>query len=246
MFLFGNKKSLTTVDIHSHLIPSVDDGVKSFNTSIELIKEFIELGYKKLVITPHINSVYPNTKSDILKKYHFLQNELVKKDINIELEIGAEYYIEEFFIDLLYRDELLSFGNKNYVLFEFSHIMSPTIDIDSLVYELFLKDYIPILAHPERYIYWHFNLDRFRELKEMGVLFQLNLNSLSGYYGMEIQKCARWLLKNSYIDFVGSDVHHKTHLKNLKRVLSSSIYKKLFEVNNILNNSLVNETSSVF
>jgi len=240
MFFFNKKKnSLTSVDIHSHLIPSIDDGVKSIEISIKLIEELITIGYKKLIITPHINSGYPNQKDDILNRYQLLREELIKKDIQIDLDIGAEYCIEEFFIELLYKEKLLSFGDKNYLLFEFPHIMPPSLNIEDLIYEITLKGYTPILAHPERYIYWHFNLDKFIELKEMGILFQLNLNSLNGYYGIGIEKCAKWLIKNSLIDFIGSDTHHQTHINNLKKVISSSAYKKIFNSNNILNNQLL-------
>jgi len=249
MFFSRGATNLSLVDIHSHLIPSIDDGAETLEESLVLIRELFELGYKKLIITPHINSYFPNRREDILNGVSILKDALAKESLDIELEVGAEYYIEEFFVErLLYnRDErLLSFGDRDYLLFEFPHYIPPTFNIADLIYEISLEGYTPLLAHPERYIYWHSTLHIFSKLKELGVMFQLNLNSLNGYYGTEVQKCAKWLVKNSYIDFVGSDTHQIDNIDNLKRVFSSSIYRNLFKSNKILNDSLLESSNSSF
>jgi tyrosine-protein phosphatase YwqE len=238
LFNFNKSRSLVRVDIHSHLLPNIDDGAKNLEESIFLIQELKKLGYSKLIITPHINSIYSNSESDIFNKFSFLQEELIKREIKIDIDLGAEYCIDDNFIELLYKKkEFLSFGKNKYLLFEFPHHIEPLVDIDNFIYELHLNGYTPVLAHPERYVYWYNSLDKFIELKEMDILFQLNLNSLNGYYGLGAKLCSKWLIKKSYIDFVGSDTHHITSILNLKKVLNSSIYKSIFNNNNILNNN---------
>jgi len=238
MLSFFNKtKTLTVVDIHSHLLPALDDGAIDIDNSIELINELYLLGYRKLITTPHINDIFKNSKRDILAKFLFLKEELDRRDIKIDIKIGAEYYIDDYFRRQLDNEKLLSFGDKNYLLFEFSHFTVPR-DIEELIYDMTLKGYTPVLAHPERYIYWHNNFHKYTELKEMGVLFQLNLNSLTGYYSKNIKNCAEKLIKKSYINFIGSDTHHLKHIESLKKALHLSIYKKIFKYNTILNDTL--------
>lgn len=240
MFSFlglNGKKLLSSVDLHSHLIPSIDDGSKDMETSILLIQKLKALGYKKLIITPHISDMFPNSSSIILEGYRVLKEELSNRKIQIELEIGAEYYADEQFETLLEKNDILSFGKERYLLFELSYF-TPPHDIDNLIYDIKLKGYTPILAHPERYLYWHLDFDKYRELKEMGTLFQINLNSTVGYYNKDIQHIAEKLIMHSLVDFIGSDTHHITHLKSLKRSLNQSLYKKIFKYNTILNDTL--------
>ncbi len=239
LFSNSSKKTLTTVDIHSHLVPSIDDGANSIETSIELINELYLLGYRKLITTPHISDIFKNSKESILDNFNYLKQEIIKREINIEIEIGAEYYIDTYFKEkLLEKDaKLLSFGDKNYLLIEFSYFTEPR-DIEELIYDINLKGYTPILAHPERYIYWHNSFNKYRELKDIGMLFQLNLNSIANYYNKDIRDCAEKLIKNSYIDFIGTDTHHIKHIESLKKVFSMYLYKKIFKYNNILNKTI--------
>jgi len=241
VFSIFKKKTLTNplaVDIHSHLIPTIDDGSKSIDNSIELILALKELGYKKLITTPHTSDMFPNTTEIILNGYHRLIEELNKREIDITIEVASEYYADEYFEKLLDARDILSFGDKNYLLFELSYF-TPPHDLEDLVYEIKRKGYTPILAHPERYLYLHDSLDKYRDIKDMGLLFQLNINSISGFYNKDIQRVAEWLISNSMVDFLGSDTHHMTHIKNLKKSFKQSLYKKIFKNNNILNNTLL-------
>jgi len=241
VFSIFKKKPLANpliVDIHSHLIPAIDDGSKSMDNSIELILALKELGYKKLITTPHTSDMFPNTTEIILKGYNRLTEELNKREIDITIEVASEYYADEHFEKLLDAGDILSFGYKNYLLFELSYF-TPPHDLEDLVYEIKRKGYTPILAHPERYLYLHDSLDRYRDIKDMGLLFQLNINSISGFYNKDIQRVAEWLISNSMVDFLGSDTHHMTHIKNLKKSFKQSLYKKIFKNNNILNNTLL-------
>ncbi|NEW61145.1 capsular biosynthesis protein [Sulfurovum sp. bin170] len=224
--------------MHSHLIPGIDDGAKDMESSIELIKALQKIGYKKLITTPHISDMFPNSHMKILEGYNALKRELIKQGIDIDIEVAAEYYVDEYFEELLEKEELLTFGKENYLLFEFSYF-TPPHDIDNLIYDIRLKGYTPILAHPERYLYWHHDFDKYIELKEnTDVLFQINLNSISGYYNNDIKNIVERLIKNGMVDFVGSDTHHMTHIKSLKNSLNQASYKKIFKYNNILNSTL--------
>jgi len=236
-FRFNNKELLSSVDLHSHLIPGIDDGSKDMETSLLLIRELASLGYKKLITTPHVSDMFPNSSATILDGFRDLKEALLREKIEIELEVGAEYYADESFETLLENNDILSFGKEKYLLFELSYF-TPPHDIDNLIYEIQLRGYTPILAHPERYLYWHSNFDIYRELKEMGTLFQINLNSIVGYYNREIQHIAKELIKNSLVDFIGSDTHHMTHIKSLKKSLNQTLYKKIFKYNTILNDTL--------
>ena len=237
MFSFFSKKNilLTPVDIHSHLIPGIDDGAKDMDSSLELIRELKDLGYKKLITTPHISDMFPNSSQTIVEGFHLLKDELSRQKIDMEIEVASEYYADEHFEELLAQDDILCFGEERYLLFEFSYF-TPPHDIENLVYDIILKGYIPVLAHPERYRYWHHDFSKYRELKELGVLFQININSIQG--DIDIRNIVNEFIINGLVDFVGSDTHHMRHIKSLKKSLKDSLYKKIFKNNNILNSSL--------
>ncbi len=225
------------VDLHSHLIPAIDDGAKSFEESINYIKELKELGYEKLIITPHIVSrIYPNNKKDIIKKASYLKEELNRQKINMTIEVAAEYYLDEDFIGYLQDNPLIIKGK--YLLFETSHIANP-INIEYIIYKVFSQGYTPLFAHPERYSYIKNLEEEYGKLKQLGVFFQLDINSLNGFYGKDAKDRALFLVEKGWIDFVGSDLHNQRHLNNLKKVfLDKSLWQILFERNNILNSTL--------
>lgn len=226
-----------TTDLHSHLIPGIDDGVKTLEESIEIIKQMKVLGFKKLITTPHImKHKFPNNKKTILKGFEVVKEELVKQNIDIELDIGAEYYYDEYFIEQVRKRKLLTFSG-NHVLFEFSSINKP-FGLEQIVYELLNAGYKPILAHPERYMYFSNDFEKYHALKEMGLLFQVNINSLNKYYGKRAQKAANYLQEHGLIDFIGSDVHNIKHFDCLKSFLNTSKFQKI-NLKNQIKNSLI-------
>ena len=227
------------VDMHSHLIPSIDDGAKSLEESILLIKKLKNLGYKKLITTPHIMAdSYPNTKESIYKGLNILKEELEKLNIDIQIEAAAEHYLDESFIDNLQNNKVLPIANE-YLLFETSYISKP-INLEDLIYEIKIRGYKPIFAHPERYRYIKELEVEYSKLKELGVYFQVNTNSLNGYYGKDAKKKGLFLLDKGYIDFLGSDTHHIKHLNNLEEIsTNSAIWDKLLAKNKILNTTLL-------
>ncbi|MBD3807651.1 MAG: capsular biosynthesis protein [Epsilonproteobacteria bacterium] len=228
---------LVRTDFHSHLIPGIDDGAKDMAHSLELIKELSAIGYSKLITTPHIKSgQYDNTVQSITDGMNMLRDELARNNMNVHIEAAAEYYYDEMFLQAIKDDNLLHINR--YVLFEFSY-MVPPINLEEVIYELRSRDYIPVLAHPERYLYYHNKLERYEYLKTLGIHFQINLNSLVGYYSKPVEQVAKYLSQKGLVDFIGSDTHHFKHTDTLKKVFNSPAYKSLFENNKILNDMLV-------
>ncbi len=227
------------VDMHSHLLPGIDDGAKELADSLALVKKLKELGYKKLITTPHImQDSYPNTKEIIEQKLTLLQEALKKENIAIEIEAAAEYYLDEFFLEKLHQPQELLVINKSYLLFETSYMARP-LNLQELIYEIKVAGLKPIFAHPERYRYIK-ELEEYYALKDMGVYFQLNLNSLAGHYGKDAYKKALFLMQNGLIDFLGSDAHHLRHLQSLEQIgQDSKLYKQIIAKNTILNQTLL-------
>lgn len=224
-------------DVHSHLIPGIDDGVSTVEESVEILRGLVELGFKKAITTPHIMSdCYRNTPETILGGLDKVRTALEKAGVEISVEAAAEYYLDHGFMEMIQsRKPLLTFGEK-YLLFEVSYI-NPPDSINETVFELRMQGYTPVLAHPERYPYWYGNFDVLENLREQGVLLQLNSNSLCGYYGPPAKKCAEKLIDLGMIDFMGSDMHGVRHLEALKRTVQEKYFWKLAE-RGLLNSSL--------
>lgn len=224
-------------DMHSHLLPGIDDGSPNIETSLQLIKGFVESGYQKIITTPHVLwGLYPNTREIILKRTEEVKNALDQKGITIEFNAAAEYFIDDHFADELKNKQPLLTISGNMVLVEVS-MLTPPMDLNEIMFEMQMQNYQPVLAHPERYTYLMRKKEVFDELKTAGCLFQLNLLSLSGYYGESVQTLADYLLKKNYYDFAGTDLHHEKHLASLKKIPSSQI-KKLQDSGTIKNHLL--------
>jgi tyrosine-protein phosphatase YwqE len=199
------------IDIHSHLIPGIDDGAKTFGDSLRLIQALKGFGISQFITTPHIiQHVWDNTKEQILDKKTTTVSELEKHQFTVPFKAAAEYLMDDAFMQLFKSEKLLTLKD-NYVLVEMSYINAP-IQLYTILFELQVAGYIPVLAHPERYLFYHSNLDHYLKLKKAGCLFQLNLLSVVGYYGTAIAKIAEQLLQKGMYDYVGSDVHHDKHI----------------------------------
>jgi len=229
--------SVLEVDIHSHFIPGIDDGAQTMDDSLKLLKEFQNLGYKKVITTPHIMSdFYKNTPEIILDGLEKVRKAMADEGLSIKLEAAAEYYLDLEFEKLIDEQNLLSFGD-NHVLFELPFV-APSPNMNSAIFKMQTSGYKPVLAHVERYSYWHFKFDKFYELKEKGLLFQMNINSLSGHYSLETKKTAERLIDENLIDFIGSDCHNLNHVGLTKRCLHEKYLHKILESDKLLNKSL--------
>lgn len=243
--IFGSKPKLPPVDIanliktdiHSHLIPGIDDGSKSLNESIDLIKKFKELGYSKLITTPHIMSDYYRNTPEIIKNgLAVVEEELKKQNIDMRMNAAAEYYLDFEFRESIKEKNFITLP-QNYLLMEISYLNEPD-SIDETIFELQTSGYKVILAHPERYPFWYNNLGRYESLKDKGVYLQLNINSLTGYYTPGARKTAEKLIDAGWISFIGSDCHGIHHLNFLESVLTDPYLHKLVESGKLLNHTL--------
>lgn len=235
---FSKKEKVTLhkTDLHSHLIPSIDDGTKSLEESIDIILQLQKLGFKKIITTPHIMSHrFKNTRKTVSYGYLELKNELARLDIDIDLQVAAEYYYDEYFLDLIDKDEILTFGD-NYVLFELSYTVKPFM-IEQTVDKLLRKGYKPVLAHPERYSYYSSEQD-YRMLKEQGLFFQINTISMEGFYGKKVKKAVENIIDLGFVDFIGSDIHSQRYLDSFSNSIKSKMYSKLMSKNQIKNDYL--------
>lgn len=241
-FFKKSKKKQTVsplkVDIHSHLLPGLDDGAQSMVDSLELLQHFEALGYQKVYTTPHIMSdFYRNTPEGIRKKLEELRQAAREEHIQVEIEAAAEYYLDEVFYEQLDRpEELLTFGD-NYILFETGFINQPAILLEAL-FKIQSQGLKPVFAHPERYAYLQGNYRMAAELAERGALLQINLNSLVGYYSPMAKKTAEKLIDDGLVSFVGSDMHNSKHMDALHDAINTKYFDKLL-TQDLLNNSLL-------
>ena len=232
MFSFLRPKAMPlpfTTDMHSHLLPGIDDGAETLEKSLQLIQELRSFGYRKLITTPHImGEGYRNTPEIILQKLEEVQLALYQQRSPVALQAAAEYYMDEWFTEKIEKEEkLLTFG-KNYLLFEMPYL-NPAQQLSQVVFLLRTQGYQPVLAHPERYVYYHENFALLQKLFDNQVLLQLNLTSLTGYYGKAAQLTAEKLIKNKMIHFVGTDCHALKHIDALEEVLQPRYLKKIAE-----------------
>lgn len=204
------------IDIHSHLLPGIDDGARTFEDTLRLTRALQGFGVSQFITTPHIiQYVWDNTHDQILSNKETTVLELEKNKITIPFNAAAEYLMDDQFVQLFQSHELLTL-KANYVLVEMSYINAP-IQLYSILFDLQVAGYIPVLAHPERYLFYHNNFSEYEKLKRAGCLFQLNLLSVVGYYGAEITKIAEQLLAKGMYTYVGSDVHHDNHIASFEQ-----------------------------
>ena len=229
MFSFFKKRNLVTdiswlgVDIHSHILPGIDDGAKNMGQSLSYIRQMTELGFERLIFTPHIfKELYPNTQDTILPVLENVKAELDNEDIRIQIGAAAEYMLD---YDFAAGDSLLCLPN-NHLLIEMSYL-SETPNIEDVIFDLQIKGYKLVLAHPERYNFYHNNLQRYTRLHEMGCIFQMNLLSIVGYYGPEVRNASKYLLQKNMYDLAGSDLHHDKHMALLKSNIQNGVLYNL-------------------
>lgn len=240
--LFKNKPKNKTlpllVDIHSHLLPGLDDGVKSIEETVYILKILQNLGYKKIITTPHVMSDhYPNSDLEIISKLEETIFLIKEHNLDIVLEAAAEYYLDEnMLLRLSKQEKFLTFG-ENYLLFETSFFSKPVF-LEEAIFNMNTQGYQPILAHPERYNYMHGNKTLLEKLKAMSLLFQMNMLSMTGFYSIETKKFALKLLKDDMIDFVGTDCHNGYQADEILKKINSK-HLKYFISPNILNQSLL-------
>lgn len=238
----GSRENLCfwEVDMHSHLVPGIDDGVQTDDQALICLKQLSEWGIKKVITTPHVSrDTFPNSSAVLRAGQAHLQALAAEHNVPIHIEVAAEYLLDDFFPDLIAQNDLLSFGTERYVLFETGWSSAP-FQLEATIFRLQTHGYTPILAHPERYSYYHDDEKghQLQHLHEAGCLFQLNWLSVTGAYGTKVRKQALDLLRTQSIDFLGSDIHHSGSLSKYKAVFSASDFE-LFRQQPLRNQSLL-------
>ncbi len=219
--------SVLQVDLHSHLLPALDDGVPTLEEAIDLIEALARTGYRHLVTTPHVSGErYPNTSQVIRASAQAVQEAIRQEGIPITLRAAAEYMLDEHFAHLLRDNDLLTLDERGHVLVEMS-FLHPPLALHKYLFDMQSKGYTPVLAHPERYPFYHFKLEEYRQLKQMGCLFQVNILSITGHYGPDVQQSALLLLKHRLVDFLGTDAHRIRHAYTLQAALRSGHLEKI-------------------
>ncbi len=229
--------SVLKVDMHSHLIPGIDDGSPDMETSIMLLRHFEAMGYRKVITTPHIMiDYYKNTSEIINEGLKALRAKARDEGVRLQIDAVAEYYLDEHFDELIEKGDVLTFGDK-YVLFELPFMAEPEM-LKSTLFKLQMGGYRPILAHPERYLFWHRDLEKLRELSDRDVKLQININSLTGTYSPQVQRTAEWMIDQGIVDFIGSDCHHLGHLQLMQEARKLPYLHKVIRSGKLRNASL--------
>lgn len=229
--------SALKTDMHSHLIPGIDDGAPSMDASLGLIRQMKALGYQKLITTPHIQQeFYRNTPEAIAAGLEKVREVARKEKVDIEIEAAAEYLLDDGFEEKMQAGSLMTLGD-GYVLIELSYY-NPHPNLKGIIFNLQVDGFKVILAHPERYSYWFSDWKKYTDLKDRGVFFQLNLVSLAGHYPEPVKKTAHKLIDEQMVEFVGSDAHNDHYIESLKKAAKEKYLEKLVSSGRLLNGTL--------
>jgi tyrosine-protein phosphatase YwqE len=217
-----------SADMHSHILPGIDDGSPDIEASLDLIKGLMALGITKSIATPHIiGDMYRNTPETINNACVLLNDALLQHDIDFPVSAAAEYMLDAYFMEILNRGNGLLTVKDNMVLTEFSYAAMPQ-NIEQMAFEIITGGYTPILAHPERYGYISNDMKQFHRLADTGFLLQLNLLSLTGYYGKQSLQVANYLIKHDLVSFVATDLHHPRHMQALSDPNNRKMFQEAF------------------
>lgn len=245
MFGFFKKKNIPqpifenlVADMHSHLLPGVDDGSGNIDTTIACLKVMESVGFKKMYLTPHfIKTRFPNVEDDIAARFLQLKREVDERDIEIDLAgVGGEYRIDSFFEQRLKESSFLKIAGE-YVLVELS-LNQQMMGSDRLIEEMQMNDHVVVLAHPERYLYMDSHCKDIERLRNSGVLIQVNILSLDGFYGPDSEKRAYRMIENGWVDFLGTDLHSMRYAEALIKASNNKKIEKIITKNQFLNSDI--------
>lgn len=225
-------------DLHSHLLPGLDDGSANLDESVRMLRGLSDAGFKKVITTPHVNTaLYANTKEQIIGQLYHIREVIIHENIPVEIEASAEYHMDYEFLGRVQSGEVIPIGKKNYLLIELP-FQSPSFSYNEILFQVQLLGYEIIISHPERYVWLMGNKKLYEGLKDRGVLFQMNLNSLTGLYGFPARMAAHQLIDAGMIEFIGSDAHYPGHITEMMKALNTRHFARLAESGKLLNNQL--------
>ena len=229
--------SVLRCDVHSHFIPGIDDGAQTMEQTMEMLTAMSELGYKKVVTTPHnMADGYRNTPEIILGGLERVRDEIRQRGLAMEIDAAAEYYLDHELEQKVIDRRVLTFG-EDYLLFELPFISEPNM-LYQVIFTMQTAGFRPVLAHPERYAFWYNDLTKYDGLKDRGVLFQLNTIALAGAYGPQARQIAERLIDAGHYEFLGSDCHSMNHVQALKNTLARPHLHKLIASGKLRNSTL--------
>ena len=219
------EKLFFETDIHCHILPGIDDGSPDVATSVSLVTKMKDMGLRRIIASPHVTyGTFENTPETVGSAKAELMAALDAAGVDVDLQNSAEYRIDDLLMSHIAQGILMPLPG-NHLLVENSFIQEPW-NLDQFLFELQLKGYVPILAHPERYAYYYGKKDRYKQMHEAGINFQINVLSLSGFYGKDEKRIAEWLIEKGYVDFVGTDLHRQSHVDSIMAYLKSKDYKR--------------------
>jgi len=234
-----NDFSVLGMDMHSHLIPDIDDGAKSMEESLELIRGLIQLGYSGAITTPHVmGDYYPNTAAIIQNGWEELRRAIRQAGLTFRLEASAEYNLDNYTAELFAKGDILPMPGKR-ILVELSFFGAPP-DLENRIFQLRLQGYFPILAHPERYSYYIGNLVALERIRDLGCDLQVNILSLTGHYGSQVAKWAKTLIDKDMVSYLGTDMHNTRHLQELRAALRQKDILRILQRHTFKNQDLLN------
>ncbi|QRQ99475.1 tyrosine-protein phosphatase [Dyadobacter sandarakinus] len=231
-WLFDSKKekeadlSQLGIDIHSHIIPGIDDGVETIEEAVAMVQKMQALGYQRIVTTPHVMwDCYKNTPEIILSGLQDVREAALAAGLTIQIDAAAEYFIDEHFMELLNTQQqfLTLPGNRLLVELPYS---TPLMNTSETLFSIIAQGYQPVLAHPERYTYFHADPSVYKKLADQGCELQVNILSLTTHYGENVHKMAEWLLKNELISYIGTDAHKIQHLELIHRSIRNKYFSR--------------------
>lgn len=215
--------------MHSHILPGIDDGSPDVETSIALVRGLMEMGITRSVASPHvICDIYRNTPATIGAALATLQNAIKKEGLDFTVSAAAEYMLDPYFFELLQSGDGLLTIKDNLVLTEFSFGFMPESP-KQMSFAILTAGYTPILAHPERYAYYHNNYNAYHTLQELGFVLQVNLLSVTGYYGPQVARAAKYIIQNGLATLVGTDLHHQRHMDAMMDIRNQRIFSEIFK-----------------
>ena len=219
-------KLFYNTDVHSHILPGVDHGSQSVEQSLEMLRAEMDMGINRVILTSHVTAItFENTRETLMDAYQKLLQAVSDEGLDIELHLSAEYRMDEYF-DKEYKADHLIPMPGNHILLENS-FQQELLNLDELLFDMQVKGYRTILAHPERYNYYSRRRKRYEQLHNAGARFQVNILSFTGYFGEEARDSALWFAENGMIDYLGSDMHNVKHAHIIMDYLNSKEWRKL-------------------
>ncbi len=241
--IFRNKKEQVKLfyntDIHCHILPGVDHGSRSIEDSLDMLQAEIEMGINRVILTSHVTAVtFENTRESLMDAFLKLQDAVTDAGLDIQLFLSAEYRMDEYFDKEYAADHLIPMPG-NHILLENS-FQQELMNLDDLLFDMQVKGYKTILAHPERYPYYSRRRKRYEQLHNAGAKFQVNILSFTGYFGEEARESALWFVRNGMIDYLGSDMHNVKHAHIIMDYIKSKEWRKLApEIEQTVKNDLI-------